>query len=94
MTSKTRKPTKRRTPAAPKEQVVKPPRGVRIPHCLFSCSTDHCAEERSWPARDIHWVETWEGWYCDLCIDQLDHDVDIVVGISLKDWLSEIGQPV
>ena len=64
-----------------------PPDDTPIPACLYSCSRDSCAEERSWPASDLHWVPAWEGWYCDLCLDDLHEDEDVEVGISLAAWL-------
>lgn len=64
-----------------------PPDDAPIQECLYPCSRDSCAEERTWPAYDLHWVPAWKGWYCDICLDDLHEDEDVEVGISLAAWL-------
>lgn len=68
-----------------------PPSDVKIPAVLYSCANESCAEERSWPARDLRWMPAEEGWYCDLCIDDLHAELldgdELEVGISLAEWL-------
>lgn len=49
-----------------------PPPDTPIPHALYSCATDHCAEERTWPAEDLVWVPDRKGFYCTYCLDDFD----------------------
>ena len=67
--------------------IAKPPKNTPIPHCLYSCATDSCAEERSWPATDLYWVPAWGGWYCKLCINYAL--AEVVAGCSLAEFLAQ-----
>lgn len=64
----------------------RPPHDVAIPHCLYSCARDECAERRSYPAEDLYWVPD-AGWYCIHCIDDMPEEYGD--GISLAQWLAE-----
>jgi hypothetical protein len=71
-----------------------PPDGTPIPACLYSCSNDGCAEERTWPASDLYWVPAWHGWFCDYCIDERgtgdDGNETIEIGVTLAQWLKSL----
>ena len=62
-----------------------------IPTPLYPCRSQGCAEEHTWPATDLYWVEERPGstpdpdinyphvecgWYCAFCIDNRELDVD------------------
>lgn len=63
-----------------------PPKSTPIPHCLYSCAEDSCAEERTWPASDLYWVPDLQGWYCELCLDDMDerHETTCTLDEFLK----------
>ena len=68
--------------------ILKPPLDTKIPTCYFSCTTDWCAENRSYLASELFWIDKYQGWYCFACI--CDMPEDAIEGISLEDWLQEI----
>ena len=52
-----------------------------IPPALFSCALD---TEYTWPARDLHWVTSVQGFVCPLC---LDADPTLEPGFSLAEFI-------
>ncbi len=62
-----------------------PPDDVGLPQPMYQCTDADCAEDRCWPSTFLHWVPEWDGWFCDLCIDNGPDELQ--VGPSLQEWL-------
>jgi hypothetical protein len=52
----------------------------KIPEPLYSCK--YCADEYSWPAKDLHWSEKSQDWVCREC---WSYSEECEQGISLAD---------
>ena len=73
---------------------ARPEKGVEFPEALYPCSDGGCADEQTFPASDLHWIPEWEGWYGEHCVDgrrRFEGKGEIEIGVSLKEWLKEVG---
>ena len=49
-----------------------------VPEALYSCRTEHCATDVSYPAEMLTWWR--DGFYCETCIDELAPHQDDILG--------------
>ena len=62
-----------------------------LPEPLYCCARPECCEEYTWPASDLWWSDTLQGWYCDYCWSEEPLAETETPGISLHDELKNRG---
>lgn len=66
----------------------RPPKDAPVPHAVYGCCIDDCAENASYRPSELFWIEG-IGWMCEACIDDyadLEDDEELV---SLEEFLRE-----
>ena len=61
-----------------------------LPEPVYYCGRPECWED-PWPASDLWWSDTLQGWYCDSCWNEPPLAETETPGISLYDELKNRG---